>query len=202
MKKERNFSRHSKEIVTLSGLCDDKLLWKLKQDCFSLTVNPALLSYISIKCTESLFSEALKNTSYLTVSSTSEYWLQYQWGIYSSEQKRGLCISTRDFMGDSGRHCSCSGRAWKLVCNTLPPLSCSSVSPLSTSGRLMVATRGHVIYVIYECVWIYSDGGAGGQAVVGGASKEFTVYAYQGFPALLNMQAPPVVLREVGYRPL
>lgn len=38
--------------------------------------------------------------------------------------------------------------------------------------------------------------------MVGGASKELTVYAYQGFPALLSMQAPPVVLREVGYRPL
>lgn len=42
-------------------------------------------------------------------------------------------------------------------------------------------------------------GGAGGQTVIGGALKEFTVYAYQWFPALLNMQAPPVVLREMGY---
>lgn len=61
-------------------------------------------------------------------------------------------------MGDSGRHCSCSGRDWELVCNALPPLSCSTVSPLSTSGRLKVASRGHLIYiyinihVIYMCV--------------------------------------------------
>lgn len=47
----------------------------------------------------------------------------------------------------------------------------------------------------YTVLW-----GAGGQAVVGGALKEFTVYAYQWFPSLLNMQVPPVVLREVGYR--
>ena len=41
----------------------------------------------------------------------------------------------------------------------------------------------------------------------GVALKEFTVhlewvYAYQWFPALLNMQAPTVFLREMGYRPL
>lgn len=61
-------------------------------------------------------------------------------------------------MGDSGRHCSCSGRNWKSVCNAVPPIYPSSVSPLSTSGRLTVASRGHVIntyiniYVIYVCV--------------------------------------------------
>lgn len=47
----------------------------------------------------------------------------------------------------------------------------------------------------------------GGKAAEGVALKEFTVhlewdYAYQWFPALLNMQAPTVFLREMGYRPL
>lgn len=53
--KERSFSHLSKEIVTVSRLCDDKLLWKLRQDCFSPTVNYVFVSYISIKCFESVF---------------------------------------------------------------------------------------------------------------------------------------------------
>lgn len=76
---------------------------------------------------------------------------------------RGLCISPGDFMGDSGRHCSCSGKDWKSMCNVLPALSHNS---LHTSGRLIVASRGYVkyiykiyIYVIYVCVWLYSAEG-------------------------------------------
>lgn len=47
----------------------------------------------------------------------------------------------------------------------------------------------------------------GGKAAEGVALKEFTVhlewdYAYQWFPALLNMQAPTVFLREMWHRPL
>lgn len=76
----------------------------------------------------------------------------------------------------------------------------------------MVASRGQVIhthiyvsviyiYVIYACVCEYAVlGGARGKAMVEGDLKEFTVYACQWFPALLYMQAPTVVLREVGYR--
>lgn len=57
--------------------------------------------------------------------------------------------------------------------------------------------------MLYMCVCEYTVlGGAGVKAVVGVALKEFTVYAYQLSPALLNMQAPTVVLREVGYRSL
>lgn len=46
-----------------------------------------------------------------------------------------------------------------------------------------------------------------GEAVKGVALKRLTVhlewdYAYQWFPALLNVQTPTVFLREKGYRPL
>lgn len=50
--------------------------------------------------------------------------------------------------------------------------------------------------MLYMCVCDYTVlRGAGRKALVGGALKEFTVYAYQWFPALLNMQAPTVVLK-------
>lgn len=56
---------------------------------------------------------------------------------------------------------------------------------------------------MYVCVCSAMEGEGSGRICFEGVHSTFGMHcAYQWFPALLNVQAPTVFLREMGYRPL